>query len=345
MARDGSGVVGPVDQRGLTGGREEAVALGSTEAGRPILGWILGFGLLLGLVVITHSTVGWGSLLAPWTSIPIWMLILAFSGVLLSLAIRALRIQEYFQPATKGRFPRTFRLVLIHNLFNNLLPMRSGEASFPILMARQFRVSFVQSVPGLLYLRILDLHFVLFMGLSVLAWQRGLTLGLLSLLLAPIPLGVFLAQSRVKALFAKGEGRAWTLLRKACQGLPSTPGLFWRLWIWTAVNWSVKLLVFAWILRAFTPMPFPYALLGSTTGELSSVLPFHGIAGAGTYEAGVLSSLLPLGIELEGAISAAVNLHLFLLGSSMIAGMVAAVIPSKRMDTGENSANSGIFDK
>ncbi len=76
MAREGPGVVGPVDQGGLTGGREEAVAFGSTEAGRPILGWILGFGLLLGLVVVTQLTVGWGSLLAPWTSIPMGILIL-----------------------------------------------------------------------------------------------------------------------------------------------------------------------------------------------------------------------------------------------------------------------------
>ena len=54
------------------------------------------------------------------------------------------------------------------------------------------------------------------------------------------------------------------------------------------MNWTVKLLVFAWILRSFIALPFTTALLASVTGEASSVLPFHGLAGAGTYEAGVL---------------------------------------------------------
>ena len=74
-------------------------------------------------------------------------------------------------------------------------------------------------------------------------------------------------------------------------------------------------------------MPFSSALVGTTTGELSSVLPFHGVGGAGTYEAGMLAGLLPLGITLESALKAAVNLHLFVLGVSILAGVLAALAP------------------
>jgi uncharacterized membrane protein YbhN (UPF0104 family) len=273
------------------------------------------------------------------------MLVAAVSLSLGSLAIRTVRIHEYFQPFTSGRFPATFRLVLLHNLFNNLLPMRSGEASFPILMARDFQVSFVRSVPGLLYLRLLDLHFVLFVGISVLAWQKSGALVSVALLLAPIPFVFFLAQERIRPRLPESGSRLSNLAQEAFRGLPSTGGLFWRTWLWTALNWGGKLLVFAWILRAFAPMPFSYALLGTTTGELSSVLPVHGIAGAGTYEAGVLAGLVPLGVDLDLGLRGAVNLHLFLLGVSLVAGGLAFLWRPSRVDPGENPRKAGIFDR
>jgi hypothetical protein len=53
-------------------------------------------------------------------------------------------------------------------------------------------------------------------------------------------------------------------------------------------------------------------------GELTSVLPIHGIAGAGTYEAGVVLVLSPLGVATDNALIAAADLHLFLLGFSLL---------------------------
>ena len=309
-------------------------------AGRSILAWVLGIALLIGLVVLTHLSVGWEALLTPWKEIRPEVLGAALGLVLGSYAVRTIRIYAYFHPATSRRFLRTFRLVLVHNLLNNLLPMRSGEASFPILMARELRVPFSRSIPGLVYLRVLDLHFVLLVGVAVLSWMQGNLAWLLALLLAPIPYGIFRAQEWLRPRLVDREGRISKVGREALRGLPSTSGLFWKTWLWTAVNWTVKLVVFAWILRAFTPMPLSFALLGSTTGELSSVLPFHGIAGAGSYEAGVLAGLIPLGVELESALKAAVNLHLFVLGTSILAGAIAALFPFARKDPDERSDHS-----
>jgi len=308
--------------------------------GRSVLAWAIGISLLVGLVLLTHFSVGWGNLLSPWRAIRPEILGAALGLVFGSYAVRTIRVHAYFHPATAGRFPRTFRLVLMHNLLNTLLPMRSGEASFPILMAREFRVPFSRSIPGLVYLRVLDLHFVLFLGVAVLSWKQGGFAWILALPLACIPYGIFRAQGWLGLRLVDWKGRISTLGREALEGLPATSEAFWRTWLWTAVNWTVKLAVFAWILRAFTPMPFSYALLGSTTGELSSVLPFHGIAGAGTYEAGVLASLVPLGVELEAALRAAVNLHLFVLGASILAGALAAFFPIARKNSDESSGHS-----
>jgi uncharacterized membrane protein YbhN (UPF0104 family) len=307
---------------------------------RSVLAWAVGIALLIGLFFLVHFSLGWETLLTPWKAVPPEALAAALVLVLGSYAVRSIRIHAYFHPTTSGRFLRVFRLVLLHNLFNNLLPMRSGEASFPILMAREFKVPFSRSIPGLVYFRVLDLHYVIFLGTAVLSLRQGTLVWLLALLLAPLPYGIFRAQEWLRLRLARREGRLSKVGREALEGLPTTPGLFWRTWLWTAVNWTVKLLVFAWILRAFTPMPFSYALLGSTTGELSSVLPFNGIAGAGTYEAGIMASLVPLGVEIGSALKGAVNLHLFVLGASILAGVLAAPFPLTRNDMGESSDHS-----
>jgi uncharacterized membrane protein YbhN (UPF0104 family) len=235
--------------------------------------------------------------------------------------------------------------VVLHTLFNNLLPMRSGEASFPILMKGEFGVPFARSVAGLLYLRLLDLHFILLLGAVFLLGESGPGGWLLVAFLGPIPFVAFLLQGFFHTPSGNGEaasqrpsavsgGRLRRVIRTAIGGLPRTPRLFWMTWVWTGVNWSAKLLVFAWILQAFSPMPYSTALLGSVTGELSSVLPFHGLAGAGTYEAGVLASLLPRGIPLEDAVRSAVSLHLFLLGTSALSGLMVLLVPAGRARKG-----------
>jgi len=307
---------------------------------RSVLGWGIGVLLLAGLVAAIHYSVGWGTLLAPWGEIRPGALSIGVGLVLGSYAVRGIRIHRYFQPHTRGRFSSTFRLVLLHNLLNNLLPMRSGEASFPILMSKQFDVPYSRSIPALLYLRVLDLHFVVLVGLTVFLTGRGPLGWILLSLMVPLPYGIFRAQATLGRVLGKGAGRWRSMGLEALRGLPSNPGLFWQIWLWTVVNWSVKLLVLAWILRAFYPMPFPSALVGTATGELSSVLPLHGIAGAGSYEAGVMAGLLPLGIDLDGAIQAAVNLHLFLLGISILAGSAGALIPARKPEAGERAGQT-----
>ncbi len=272
---------------------------------------------------------GWGALLRPWLEISPTSVALAFLLVLMSYGLRTVRIYHYFSPLTRGGFLRTFRLVLVHNLLNNLLPMRSGEVSFPILMKRDFGVSFIQSTPALVFLRLLDLHFLLLLGAGVFASSHGRWSWVLPLLLLPLPLlgirtALWVRRERVEGADAPLTGVTWL------NGLPGSVGSFAWTWIWTVVNWSVKLLVFAWILGAFSAIPLPQAILGSITGELSSVLPFHGLAGAGTYEAGVMAALVPLGVEMESALAGAVNLHLFVLGASILAGALGLTLPVGR---------------
>jgi uncharacterized membrane protein YbhN (UPF0104 family) len=293
----------------------------------PILGWILGIGLFLALVLLVQGSVGWSAVLSPWREMPAPALVGAFFLVFGSYGLRTVRVHRFFAPETSGEFLRTFRLILFHNLFNNLLPARSGEASFPILMSRDFRIPVSRSLPGLFYLRLMDLHFLLVLGVALLLRGRGIIGYAATGLLIPLPFLAFLLQKRIRAPRVSSGSRLGRVLERGARGLPGTPSVFWWTWFWTCVNWGVKLLAFAWILRMFTSLPYGTALLGSLTGEASSVLPIHGVAGAGTYEAGVALGLLPLGVEAEVALRGGVNLHLFVLGVSLLSGAVALLLP------------------
>lgn len=112
-------------------------------------------------------------------------------------------------------------------------------------------------------------------------------------------------------------------------GLPGDKQLFRRSWAWTLANWLAKLGAFAALLALLGAIPPLPAILGAIGGELTSVLPVHGIAGAGSYEAGIVAAMLPYAIPAETALGAAVNLHLFLLALTLIGGGIAYWIKAR----------------
>ena len=75
--------------------------------------------------------------------------------------VRAHRIKDYFPRETAGRFLWLFRVTQVHNILNIMLPLRTGETSFPLLMRSEFGVPLAHGTSALLVLRLLDLHALL----------------------------------------------------------------------------------------------------------------------------------------------------------------------------------------
>lgn len=287
--------------------------------------WRPGVGavILIVFALIVEYTVGWARLLAPWRDVSLAAIVVAMLLTFGSYWLRAARFYDYFRGEMKGRFVLCTKLMLQHNLLNNLLPMRSGELSFPVLMSRYFAVPARRSLPALLWFRVLDLHTL--GAAALLALYRVSPLIVIVLLAwLPLPWLLFHFSARTQAWLARHHhGRPARLAAELLQGLPQERPAFFRAWGWTLVNWLVKLAAFAWVLRLFINIDWPAAGMGALAGDLTSVLPIHGIAGAGTYEAGVVAGLLPFGVTATAALAAAVNLHLFLLGTTLAGGAVA----------------------
>jgi uncharacterized membrane protein YbhN (UPF0104 family) len=104
-----------------------------------------------------------------------------------------------------------------------------------------------------------------------------------------------------------------------------------RVYLWTALTWITKFLSLAAVLRHFLPIDLWQVMLGVMGAELSSVLPFHGIAGSGSYELAAVAALVPFGVEAAAALAGAVNLHLFLLGVTLVLGLLALLLPVRRI--------------
>lgn len=289
--------------------------------------WLIGLTLLIGLLIAVEHRVGWQALFAPWRTLSPWLLAGALALTAVSYALRGLRVYEYFGPLVAGRFVAVLRLSVLHNTANNLLPMRIGEVVFPWLMRRWFGHGFLASGASLLWIRVMDLHCLVLAALVVLWlrlpgwWWPGL--GVLWLALVPLGLAI-----RHRGWVAQlPPGRVRRVLLFLLDAAPADTWLLSRLYLWTVLTWGTKLLAFALVLGHFVDAALWQRLAGVLGAELSSVLPFHGIAGAGSYELTGMAAMVPLGIDVGAALAGAVNLHLFLLGATLLLGAGALLLP------------------
>nr|WP_143524035.1 lysylphosphatidylglycerol synthase domain-containing protein [Xaviernesmea rhizosphaerae] len=277
---------------------------------------------------------GWGRILAAWGAIGAGPVALALGLMIVTHLVRCLRVFDYFRQDLSGAFLRLFRVTQVHNLANILLPFRAGEASFFVLMRSEFSMPMARSAASLLWMRVLDLHALLAVGLiglvaaapfPLLAWAAWVAYCLL-------PIAGFAFQRPLFSVVSRRfPGKVARLAESVLSGLPQSWAPFFRAWAMTVVNWSVKVATIAWILTLLGAPGLAAALGGALGGELSSVLPAHAPGGVGTYPAGIVAGALAFGAPAgEPALSAlsqaAVNAHLMVLVSAAAGTLLSLLL-------------------
>ena len=291
------------------------------------LRWILASLIFAVLILLVEHYYGWAGILAQWAVVDLSDLLLLTLLTLLSYVLRAERVYRYFGQRMQHPRRAYLKISFLHNALNNFLPMRLGEAAFPLLMKRQFKQSMLSSTAGLVWIRLMDLHVLLLLAaiaLGALLPTIGY-LALAALIIGPIVIGLF--RRRLLALLPE---RLQVKLTELEHLLPHSRGLIVATYLQTLIIWIVKLVALTLVLKAFLSIDFISAWVAVTTADLSGVLPIHGIAGSGTYEAAMLAALIPLGFGVEAALSAAINLHIYLLGVSALSVPLALLIPTQR---------------
>ncbi|MEB2846269.1 UPF0104 family protein [Rhizobiales bacterium RZME27] len=315
--------------------------------------WIIRNAMWLGTVAIIIAYAafiewfwGWLSIFERWQKAGWGAAVLAIVLLLGTYVLRTWRIYDYFSAETKGRFGVLLRLVQVHNLLNVMMPLRTGEASFPLLMRREFDVPLARSTSALLVMRLFDLHALLAaaaVGKALSMYSEGyggwvwlLWLGFLVLPAIAFRMRGQAVEMAEKILPTGGRGaKLERLVEEAAAGLPADNAAFARAWGATLINWFVKVAVLAWVLVLLCDLDLGAAFGGGLGGELSSVLPVHAPAGVGTYPAGITAGAIAFGAStkasaLEALGQAAVNAHLLIIMSSLAGTALSLLVAGRR---------------
>ncbi len=283
--------------------------------------------VVVGFAVAIEHWWGFARLLAPWAQVPLALVAMVVAAQLASYSLRALRIYLAEPRIPRGAWARCLQLILLNNALNLLLPARTGEASFPILMQRWFGVPVAEGAGTLLWLRLLDLNVLGVLALLTFAPallpSPAALWPLLALAAALLPLLAPPLHHRLSQALMRRDSKAAQLTRKVLAGMPRRlPQVLVDLALtWSA--WAIKLAALAAVFASLAQLPPVAALLGAIGGDLSTVLPLHTPGGFGTYEAGVIAFASPLAPPTPALLAAAVNLHILVLGIALAAGALA----------------------
>ncbi|PZM17046.1 lysylphosphatidylglycerol synthase transmembrane domain-containing protein [Rhizobium tubonense] len=299
--------------------------------------------LTLGVVIAYAAFIewfwGWSTILSQWAQVGIGPILTALALLTGTYFLRTWRIYDYFPRETSGRFTALFRVTQIHNLLNVMMPFRSGETSFPLLMRSEFAIPLARGTSALFVMRLLDLHALMAaagIGLAVASPHRLLAWAFwLAFLLLPV--GAFVARRALVRFAARVlPKKAQPVVHEIERGLPADARAFARAWFATIVNWLVKVLVLAWALRLMNVTPLVASFGGALGGELSAVLPVHAPGGIGTYPAGITAGALAFGAlndkaALTTLAQASINCHLLIVVSALIGSALGLLISKKRV--------------
>lgn len=264
--------------------------------------------------------VGWHTIVRGFSDLPGDYLAAAMGLMVFSYVLRTWRIQVSL--TIKGHFIELFKLSLTHNILNIMMPMRTGEASFPIFMKAQFDVPMLTASLHLIMFRLLDLLCLLSIGGVLLLWRDY---PLVSLTIC----GLFFVVIRYSELFkllilrllSHSHQPILVKIRNTLTPLPTSGKTYFTIALLTLCSWLSKLTAFVLIVLGISGLSFHTALLGIVGADLSSVLPIHGVAGSGTFEgafilAAEIDGISNLQSSFPQLLEASVQLHVFLLGSA-----------------------------
>lgn len=274
---------------------------------------VLAIGLLAALIFWVHTHYDWGQILRAWTTVPLTQIALVCALVGLSHFLRVLRIHQAYALHKQLQLRDVAAVSLVHNTISFLLPMRLGELALPILSRARLKVSYQYSASSLLLVRLFDAHvlliLVLFVGGGLWFDALGWILSVSFLLLSPI--GIVALR-----WLAKKHSKLDDLSQLLSKLRPVAV-----IYVLSVAIWLIKIAALAWLVLSLGGLSIDHAWLGTIIADASALSPITGLANAGTFEAAFTLPLLALGYETDSLVSTALNLHLFVLVTNVLAGL------------------------
>ena len=265
--------------------------------------WIAVASIAAGVVVLAVlvAFTPWKLLAERVASVPWPGWVGATLGMSATYALRAgrLRAEWLWKLRTlKLGYRECLQITLLHNAAINILPMRSGEASYSFLLHRRWGVGLGDATASLLWLRLQDMMVLGVLGIAILVpaplpWRIGFAIATIAAAATLLPALVRRVHVRARWARAQAHGAAsarrvkvWHLVAKVAAAFRAARGGA-AAWGFAISNWVLKLGIVGVLLGSLANIPLGAGFCGALGGELAGVLPLQAPAGVGTYEAGV----------------------------------------------------------
>lgn len=279
---------------------------------------LVALSFLAGLFIWVDTQLEWRSLFSDWESLSLIEVAIAVSCIMLSHALRVLRVFYAYRQTFKVSLLSVSGVSFSHNTLSFLLPMRLGEAALPILSRQRLNIDLLYSSSVLLLVRLFDAHWLalllLFFAGALLPSMYAYIL--FGLLIISIPLLV--------------AGIAWLAKRHpkfiSIRALVSKVFPLIILYAFTGLIWISKISALAFVAAALGELPINQAWIATIVADASALSPVTGFANAGTFEAAFMLPLLPFGYESEALLKTALNLHILIFLTNIAIGALGALI-------------------
>ncbi len=262
----------------------------------------------VGFIYLFYIVIGFDTFIKFFKEIPLFNILTAFGLYVFSYVTRTYRWKIVLSIKD---FKKLFKITAFNTVFNIFLPFRTGELSF-FYMLKKENIPVSETTISLFTVRIFDAIslFTVFIS-SYLLLKENIFLSILTVILMPF---VFYLLKGIVHIINVEKLKAFSQETLHLKNLIS-------LYLLSLLTFISKFTGFYFVLPKNLNLSFLESFFASAAGDLTTVLPIHGLAGIGTYEGGFAGVLIFIGVDKETALLASVFVHIFiLLGAATVAG-------------------------
>jgi uncharacterized membrane protein YbhN (UPF0104 family) len=282
--------------------------------------------LLVATIWVAASVLDLTAVVSAIIALPAQTAVVIFLLGAVSWLLRGLRTWLLFEQLP---LMEALGMSFVHNTANNVAPMRLGELALPMLARWLGNVEFSVGLTSLLWIRLLDL--ISLIGISVcivfLPTVGTIMLALLAALvfLTPLLIAIIIPKTQHIRLPQILEQARAQLIYEAQNGKR-----LHRMWRLTILAWLSKIMGMGVLLATLSGIPMTDVITTILGAELSSILPIHGLAGAGSYEAGGIIGSTLMGLSPVLALEMTIQLHIYVLSLTAVFGILGVLLLLKR---------------
>ncbi|RMA92498.1 lysylphosphatidylglycerol synthase transmembrane domain-containing protein [Hydrogenothermus marinus] len=264
----------------------------------------------VGFIYLFYKVIGFNKFIKFFSQIDFVHFLIAFLLYLLSYITRTIR---WILVLKIKDFLKLFKITVYNTVFNIFLPFRTGEFSFFYMMKKE-NINFSESIIPFLTVRLFDgFSLLIFFFISFLIFKEySIALSIFTLIVSPFLIALFFKIISIIKLKKLEKFKSVNI----------NLTFIFKLYILSIFTLFFKFLSFYFILPKNIKLSLSELFFASSAGDLTTVLPIHGLAGIGTYEGGFAGVLLLIGIDKELALLSSVFVHIFILFSSFLLSLI-----------------------